>query len=68
MQRRNYIQGCNFTTPRDYSLSLNVERISYELNKDWVLDLIPKINILNSVYHFVNPKLREKYILHNAHR
>ena len=34
IQRRNFIQGCNFTHPKDYSLSLDVDKISFELNRN----------------------------------
>ena len=61
VQRKNFVQGCSFTHPKDYTLSLNIDRVSVEINKNWTLDFIPRINIKNSFYHFVDPKLRETY-------
>ena len=67
VQRKNFVQGCNFSHPKDYTLSLDIDRISVEINKNWTLDLIPRINIKNAFYHFVDPKLRETYKeLHNT--
>ena len=61
VQRKNLVQGSNFSHPKDYTLSLDIDKISIELNKNWTMDLIPRINIKNAFYYFVDPKLRELY-------
>ena len=61
VQRKDLIQGCNFSHPKDYTLTLDIDKISVELNKSWTLDLIPRIDIRNAFYYFVDPKLRELY-------
>ena len=38
VQRKTFVQGCSFTHPKDYTMSLYIDRISVEINKNWTLD------------------------------
>ena len=67
VQRKDLIQGCNFSHPKDYTLTLDIDKISVELNESWILDLIPRINIRNAFNFLLTQNLGnyiKSYIIH----
>ena len=54
VERRRYVPSETFTYPKDYILNLDVDKISYEINSVWQIDIIPRLNMRNSTYTFVD--------------
>lgn len=62
IDKGKYVTNQVFTHPRYYRLTLNTDKISFELNGTWQIDLIPRIKIKIFDFNFVDKKAREKIV------
>ena len=61
VERKRYVPSETFTYPKDYILSLDVDKISYQINSVCQIDIIPRLHMRNSTYTFVDKNAVKKY-------
>ena len=61
IDKKKFVQSEKFTFPKDYILNLDIDKISYQINSVWQIDLIPRLNMINSTYNFVDKSALKKY-------